>query len=786
VGAAFAAGAGIARADLDVGVPPGTPLDWVSGLPRRIPTGNVRIPTGVTEPEKPKDDGQPKTISRDSSIPKTHVDASDLGRIEPMGYARILTPDITRHLTWVNSRPVQETIDPKKTASGGGVGAKDGPEVDLPYPPPVGEDLHWLGLAVLLRKLLHPALISDAESQHLLVGMGEAVLPPLAAAENQQALKPWIDFVRGEVGFLPAKKPRILVNGKSPEEKMLLRLAAEDLASGYPCGLDGDFASRLLALDPEETVPLLIKYMEDSDHSFLRRNACSVLGNYLGDLPTGALVKAFESKDTVMKERAIDALARRRNTAILPALERYAVQKGLMQPFAIWALGAIGDPKGAVWCVKALAHTSDPDLLWAAIPAVARAQHDKPKDAISALRTLAKFLATAPDGTFDENAPLQADVPDPPGTKAMVLLEMAIIALARLGDEPAKKDLWKLLNDDADAPQPRNRRAAAHQMPVASKGTFGALHVPTLVLLMETLPSLGDQGRKRLETIALDQVCEISLRLQALDGLRQMKALTVAWLRPLVKDTAFPPVMARALRYTAELDAVEARKLALDIIRGYNGVFAGGPDTVAAIQFLATDKNKKVPVNLLSKSLEKAAKEAKAQAPGGNANANDRTITQRPPVLEEILKAMGLSNREEAIPFLVAHARAKDNAARASAVAALGGFANTRAALVSFLSDDDGWVRYTAYRVLRKKAPSLDAFADWMYGPPADRAAVVEKWKAWMVEEAVKAGEDPNKKDEPPKKDDPAKKDDPKKDEPKKDEPKKDDPAKKPPVDDDD
>ncbi len=751
--ALLAIGAASAYADLDVGVPPGTPLDWVSGLPRRIPTGSVRIPTGV-EPE-PKAGEQPHTVSRGTDVPKTHVANEDLGRILPMSYARILTPDITGHLQWVNVRPPQETAEGKKTSTGKGAAAKDGPEVTVDYPPHVGEDLHWMGLAILLRKLIHPNLISDAESLHLLIGMGEAVLPPLLAAEGQGPIKPWIEVVRGEVGYFPAKKPRALQTGKTPEEKMLLRLAADDLASGYPCGLEGDFAPHLLALEPEETVPILVRYLEESDHPFLRRNACSLLGNYLGDLPTGALVKAFnETKDGVIKERAVDALARRQSTEILPALERGAVGHGLAQTLSIWALGAIGDPKASHWAVRALGHTDDPDLLWAAIPAVARSKHEKPKEAINALKTIARFLADPPEGTFEQGSMLQADVPDAPLCKATCLLEMAIIALARLGDEPAKKDLWKLLDGDAPEIVPRNRRAAAHQSPVASKGTFGMLHVPSLVLLLETLPLLGDNGRKHLETIANDTVCEVTLRLSALDGLMSMNALTVDFLDPLFKDRYFLPVRARALRYMAAVDAVEGRKRAIALLKDYptNAIDAAGSDVVTAIQILSQDTRHPFPIKTMSAALVRAARDAlESPGAGGGGNMNDRTIQTRPPILEELLAALGTSNVNSAVPVLLAHARDKKAAARASAVAALAGFPTTRGALISLLSDEDGWVRYVAYRGLHRKAPAVDGFADWIYGTQNDRAAAIDVWKAWLTDEAVKkADEAPPKKEAPP------------------------------------
>src|SRR5581483_2052934 len=120
----------------------------------------------------------------------------------------------------------------------------------------------------------------------------------------------------------------------------------------------------------------------------------------------------------------------------------------------------------------------------------------------------ARWLVDAPEGTFEQGSALLADVPDTPLLKVTCLLEMAIVALAKLGDEPAKKDLWKLLDGEAPEVVPRKkRRPGAAQAPVASKGTFGSLHVPCLVLLVETLPSLGEPGKKRLLTIAGDTVC---------------------------------------------------------------------------------------------------------------------------------------------------------------------------------------------------------------------------------------------------------------------------------------
>jgi hypothetical protein len=51
-------------------------------------------------------------------------------------------------------------------------------------------------------------------------------------------------------------------------------------------------------------------------------------------------------------------------------------------------------------------------------------------------------------------------------------------------------------------------------------------------------------------------------------------------------------------------------------------------------------------------------------------------------------------------------------------------------ALLEALDDDDPWVRYGAYRSL-KKISGESHFADWIFGAKGERDAAVSAWKEW-------------------------------------------------------
>src|SRR5579871_3000814 len=307
----------VARADLDVGFPPGTPLDWFATIPQKSPTRGVTVPLTPEEKDKEKDRERNKnkapdqpaegqTGSRPADKPQD-MQPADLGTGDTLAYARIVTPDIVWHLKWTGKRPPyendipappKEKKKPDKTVTGpGGDKANEpppkwGPPVEsdcqgnkIEYPPVVGNDSYWLSAAMFLRKLLHPELTSKAESLHYLIMMAEPSLCSLTAVANDNAtdMKDWLKQVKDQVKGMPGPRPQPLT-GQTPEETMLLRLAAEDLTAGYVTAADTAFGKYLYQLEPHEVVPLCERYLEDKEtHRFLRRNACAALTRYTGE-----------------------------------------------------------------------------------------------------------------------------------------------------------------------------------------------------------------------------------------------------------------------------------------------------------------------------------------------------------------------------------------------------------------------------------------------------------------------------------------------------------------------
>ena len=58
--------------------------------------------------------------------------------------------------------------------------------------------------------------------------------------------------------------------------------------------------------------------------------------------------------------------------------------------------------------------------------------------------------------------------------------------------------------------------------------------------------------------------------------------------------------------------------------------------------------------------------------------------------------------------------------------------AEVKRALAKALDDEDGWVRYCAFRALRHMGAEVP-FCDWVYGEDEDRAESTKALKAWAA-----------------------------------------------------
>ena len=135
--------------DLDVGIPPGSPISFARRIPLLVPGTQV-------------------SFARSNDRPRTTTGAwsraPSRGRNEDgPGLFRILTWDLEAHLPWLSRKRQQE------------------PTTGRHFPAP-SDSANWIVGGALLRLLLHPQLVSRHETVAHLVEIGEIAQPVLTAA----------------------------------------------------------------------------------------------------------------------------------------------------------------------------------------------------------------------------------------------------------------------------------------------------------------------------------------------------------------------------------------------------------------------------------------------------------------------------------------------------------------------------------------------------------------------------------------------------------------------------
>ncbi len=569
------------RADLDVAVPPNLPFEWEA--PSRVPTQSLRLP----EREVAEEDPGNTTRERRPAFATEARPPIDAERTTAMALARITTVDLIGEIGWQGNPGEGATVPVAKGRATTGRSKTFGETTSADYPPPMPADVWWIVLGTLLRKLMHPNLISELETVERLVEMGSPALGALAdlAAQNWmkggvRGGKPglpvaerWIAELGKRVGALPARKPRALA-GDTPRETMLRRLVADDLARGYAASVDPRFAERILALPDEEGSRLLILYTDPHVHPLLRRNAVALLAAYRSPEVTTALVEVLKSGDDgVVAQRAFLALA----AAGGPELEGLATgrgPKGVDSRTLVHALGLARSSKGVEPALKLIKSKASEDIL-VGVRALGRIGVAD-KKVMKGLQALVKRVERAKAGIFFEPPWIPADVKDVPGIKRDLIHQLAMICLARLGHESATKAFLAAI---AKSPAADPGNFFLGRNPQASPGTFGALAVPTWGFAVEALDAMGEPGRPRLRMIAADRVCEPGLRLAALRALERGGASIGDLLPPMLGEVE-ASIRAAALARQADLDPDDARAKARSILASW---YPGRGEGFAAI-----------------------------------------------------------------------------------------------------------------------------------------------------------------------------------------------------------
>ena len=334
--------AGARRPDLDVSIPPGAATDWGRAFPAFTPSRGSLFATSP-RPEAGGADAPDRSSSRPRKAElDVHIGSS-------FGLVRILTWDLQGHLSWISG---QHDLEP--------LSGRTGREPDLPRP---GDALYWIGIAPLLRLMLHPELVSEAGTLAHLIEIGEPVLGVLSSVEREGQLRDAARLLEEEI--LARRGSVAPLAGETPLDRMWSRFVFEELVRAPPYDPQDDFGAQLFVFG-EELLPYVLRYTS-SDDPFLRRNAVAALSRYRQRDAYVALVEhALTGEDPVVLARALAGLGRGFGPAVGSALaERLDPRdEPWLQVAMIAALGATAFVHYIGWMVwmEVLFFRSDVDV----------------------------------------------------------------------------------------------------------------------------------------------------------------------------------------------------------------------------------------------------------------------------------------------------------------------------------------------------------------------------------------------------------------------------------------
>ena len=318
------------RGDLDVGIIPGTPIDWLDELPfHDLENPRTPIYTHAGRKKKKKEpEGHTEVVPPPSAANK--VASPQVGSFNPVEAARILTHDVVNHMVWTRYLRMDEL--PR----------------ELAYPPRVRAGLYWRVLGSYLRVGLHPQRTSLTETVNYLAMIGPPVREILPGEEQQQrnAVQAFVREIPKVPSAPPSVKP-LLKSLESEEQRMLARYIARELVSDHYYAYNPLYAKRTKALGPE-AVPILLD-LSHSPHALLRENATALLAAFsrYDKRIVERLRELASHRDRVTNYRALDGLMRWRDPATVEMLVD-SLNRGnrYQRVFALGLLGRAGASKG--------------------------------------------------------------------------------------------------------------------------------------------------------------------------------------------------------------------------------------------------------------------------------------------------------------------------------------------------------------------------------------------------------------------------------------------------------
>lgn len=685
----FVCSSGLLRADLDVSIPPGTPLDW--SFRRTI------VLSGDDDYEKPKAVNDTGTYEDYLKQLQSVAEAAMANKpIDPWAESGILTRDLFGELDWTGSQTTGEA------------GSIQYSPVQETYKPELTGVMRFTMIGSFARVLLYGrSKVSPQEAAYQLIEVGQPALFAARAAKgasdvnrgniasDAQLTQDVARYVLAAVGDAAGPPPNP-VAGKNEFETLVNRLISYELGGGYAYDYDPNFA-RGLRLLGREALPALLDAAKRHPHKLIRRNAVAMIAAYSDAVVTETLLELCADDDAVVSTRAVMAVVKRKAPGG-PAMVRKLMKASrnfYQQSFLVWALGGLSDPDSVpmvlTWARKGLvgadANTAR-DILWSALPALVRLRADG-ADAAEVYRLAVKNYE---------------DPLDP-------LRQIAMLGLAAAGTPNELKAVQEFVT----------KRSLSGFAPSA----MGVL-VDALLYLDEKI----DPRQSLLKKICLDRSFTDVLRFQVM-GMYPFNKSDAPWLTREASMANAGPAGAIALFRLWSLDNEKAREIAraelanLSARDASRALFAlrilgrggdlGAQDLITA--WASLDKKPPVAPQVDNKQLQ----------------AKVESIFRPFPALEALFMEMGRLRDPALIPTLKEHLASRDHAARPLAARAMGVIGGRDAAdyLITLLTDEeDPWVRYFADEGLRRIS-RRDSNIDWVFGGKGEIQRGRKEWEEW-------------------------------------------------------
>ena len=505
--------------DLDVAIPPGSPLDWGRSFPAFTPPRRSLL--ARSPGSRPGDAPVSRSVPAGERL-EVRIGSSN-------GLVRVLTWDLAAHLEWMVVRREE--------------GPLSGAPARMPPRPAYGDGLYWVSLAPLLRLLLHPGLVSEAETAVHLVEIGSWVEGVLDAAGGEKGLAATVALVRERVRPQDASAPIPLeplpaagatVEGaaggadqpSATRGRMLSRFLLEELLRQHPYDPEGRFGEHIF-LFAEELEPWLVRYAGHGA-SFPRRNAVAALARYETRTAAEALLAlAATTQDPVVLVRALAGLGRfRAPLDAAPLVERLGrTEDPLERVSLIGALGRLGHRAAVPRLLELGAEgleARDGDLVLAILDALCLLRDGGNAAALVAFADEVSGACARLPRAWRRDAPAPTVLPDaldPPEQRATVLAQHALLLRQRCRpDDPGvRAELLALLDQNELPSWASEATARGLQRYVGSRL---ARVVPSArFLFVEGLAWVGDPSARALLLVAEDPRVEEALRGHALGRL---------------------------------------------------------------------------------------------------------------------------------------------------------------------------------------------------------------------------------------------------------------------------